>query len=292
MSEPVAIGGHGRGFGSTTRVDAWWVGPAVTATILILFMFVYAPWAGMQGDHYFALNYLSPLFSPVIWTDLTRAGAAPLEHAWLGVFPESWPSWLAFLKSPAVIILPIPVSFRATCYYYRKAYYRAFFGTPPGCAVGPAPQIGRYEGETFLLIIQNLHRYSLYLALLYLPILGYDAVISYSYEGKLGIGVGSIVLTVNALLLAGYTFGCHSFRHLVGGKLNCFSCDGGSTEEVSAAGRWRFATWFNQRHMQFAWASLFWVMGTDFYVRAVSHGWISDLNTWGVSGMAAAVGAP
>ena len=41
-----------------------------------------------------------------------------------------------------------------------------------------------------------------------------------------GLGVGTLVLLINVVLLSGYTLGCHSFRHLVGGKLDCYSCDG------------------------------------------------------------------
>ena len=33
--------------------------------------------------------------------------------------------------------------------------------------------------------------------------------------------------------------------------------------------------------MAFAWVSLFWVAVTDLYVRLVSMGVITDLNTWG-----------
>ena len=35
-----------------------------------------------------------------------------------------------------------------------------------------------------------------------------------------GIGLGTLVLAVNVILLGGYTFGCHSLRHLVGGFLD------------------------------------------------------------------------
>ncbi len=86
-------------------------------------------------------------------------------------------------------------------------------------------------------------------------ILSYDAILSFSYEGRLGIGVGSIVLTINAFLIGAYTFGCHSFRHLVGGRTDCMSC-GKMTLKYQA---WKRATWFNERHMEFAWASLVWV---------------------------------
>jgi hypothetical protein len=126
------------------------------------------------------------------------------------------------------------------------------------------------------LIFQNVHRFALYLALMYNLILTYDAIISFSKGGEIGIGVGSVVITVNAVLLASYSFGCHSFRHLIGGRSDCLSC-GEMTAKYRA---WQGASWFNARHMQFAWVSLFWVSFTDLYVRLVSMGVIKDLNTW------------
>jgi hypothetical protein len=127
------------------------------------------------------------------------------------------------------------------------------------------------------LLFQNLHRYALYFALAYLPILGYDAVVAFSRGGRLGVGVGSLVLTANVLLLGGYTLGCHSFRHLVGGRVDCMSCG----KRTARHGAFRLSTWLNERHAQFAWISLFWVALTDVYVRLVSMGTIRDWNTWG-----------
>lgn len=234
---------------------------------------VYATWAAFQGNHYFYGSYLSPFYSPLLFIDPRAAGSAPLEHAWFGVFPRWWPTWLP--ASPALLILAFPLSFRATCYYYRKAYYRSFFATPPGCAVGALPQ--NYRGETRLLLIQNLHRYALYAALCFIFILYDDAFASFFRNGKFGVGVGSIVLIVNATLLGLYTTGCHSFRHLVGGKRDCFSC--GSTVRVQR-GLWQKVSYLNARHMLFAWASLFWVGFSDLYVRLISMGIIHDWSTW------------
>ncbi len=269
---PVA-GGHANGFASTTRTDRWWTGPATTFAVLALFA-VYTTWAAFQGEHYYAAPYLSPFYSPVLFSDPTAPGAAPLSHALFGAWPDWWPAFLPV--SPALFILIFPGSFRFTCYYYRKAYYRSFVGSPPGCAVGPLPK-HTYRGETGLLIFQNLHRYALYFALLFIPILYFDAGLAFFKDGKFGVGVGSLVLLLNATLLAGYTFGCHSFRHLIGGRKDCMSNCGAHTASYSA---WQRATWFNERHMNFAWVSLIWVMATDVYVRLVSMGVITDLNTW------------
>jgi hypothetical protein len=275
LKEDAPIGGYEPGFGSNRRTDTWWLGPMVTIIGFSAFI-VYVTWAGVQGKYYFADPYLSPLYSPVLFTNLGLApGAAPVSHALFGTWPAWWPSFLP--ASPALFILAFPGVFRFTCYYYRKAYYRSFAGSPPGCAVGPVAGKRPYKGETGLLIFQNLHRYALYFALLFVVILSYDAVLSYFKDGKFGVGVGSIILTINPILIAGYTFGCHSLRHLVGGGKDCMSC-GKNTVQYKT---WKGASWFNGRHMQFAWASLVWVGLTDAYVRLVSMGVINDLNTWG-----------
>ena len=83
---------------------------------------------------------------------------------------------------------------------------------------------------------------------------------------------------MNASLLAAYSFGCHSFRHLFGGRLDCFTCDSPARVQHGAL---KFGTWFNERHMQIAWISLGFVMFTDVYIRCVSNGIIPDFNTWG-----------
>jgi hypothetical protein len=274
MESIVQIGGHSAGLGTTTRKDRWWVGPAITAFGFLSFI-IYTTWAGIQGKYYFAGSYLSPMYSPLLFVDPTAPGSAPLAHAWFGLKPEWWPTGLRF--SPAFFILVFPGAFRVTCYYYRKAYYRSMFGTPPGCAVGPVSQ-KKYKGETRLLLWQNLHRYALYFAIAYIFILYYDAFASLVREGEWGIGVGSVVLFVNATLLGTYTFGCHSFRHLIGGRLDCFSCN--SRAQMRHAG-WKRVSWLNARHQLFAWVSLIFVGFTDVYVRLVSMGIITDLNTWG-----------
>lgn len=277
LNENAPIGGHEKGFGKTLRTDNWWIGPLVTLLGFSAFI-VYTTWAGLQGSFYYADPYLSPLYSPVLFTNEGMAGvqaAAPLKHALFG----GWPSWLpSFLPaSPAIFILAFPGAFRFTCYYYRKAYYRAFAGSPPGCAVNPLAEKRTYNGERLFMVFQNLHRYALYFALLFVVILSYDAVLAYFKDGKFGVGVGSIVLTINPILIASYTLGCHSLRHLIGGRDDCMSCG----EQTVKYGAWKKASWLNARHMQFAWASLVWVGLTDLYVRLVAMGVIKDLNTWG-----------
>jgi hypothetical protein len=278
MPTSTLTGGHRTGLAATFRTDAWWVEPVWTGAGFLLFV-LYSTWAAFQGDHYSYGGYLSPFYSPLLFTDPARAGAAPAEHALFGAFPEwlraIWPPF--FPLSPAVLILAGPLSFRLTCYYYRKFYYRAYFLTPPACAVGARPQ-RNYRGETALFLFQNLHRYTLYIAIMFVFILSYDAYLAFWRDGRFGIGVGTVVLILNAVLLATYTFGCHSFRHLIGGQLNCFTCDNAAR---TRHGAWQRVSWLNARHMLFAWLSLVWVGFADFYVRMVSMGYLHDLSTWG-----------
>ncbi len=270
------IGGHPNEFGGTLRTDNWRLGPIATV-LMISSALVYLTWAMFQGQHYYAEPYLSPVYSPVLFTKLDVPGAAPLEHAWLGAWPTWWPVLFLLPASPGFLILPFPGLFRFTCYYYRKAYYRSFGGSPPGCAVSPGKR-SEYKGETRLFLFQNLHRYALYIALIYVVILTYDVLLAFFKDGQFGIGVGTVVLAINTSLIASYTFGCHSFRHLIGGGSDRMSDRGKKTPKLSI---WRGASWFNGRHMNFAWASLTWVVFTDLYVRLVSMGVIRDLNTWG-----------
>lgn len=247
MAEARTAGGGGR-WGATLRRDAWWLEILPVAVVLGLFG-VYATLRAFEGAYYEWGPYISPFYSPLI----------DPEHRW-------WPF------SPALLILGAPLGFRVTCYYYRKAYYRAFFLDPPACAVGEGRR--HYRGETaFPFILQNLHRYFLYLALLFLLFLGYDAVRSFWFDGRFGIGGGSLVLTVNVVFLSLYTFSCHSLRHLVGGKLDCFSCVSFGRPRLTA---WRLTSALNERHMLFAWLSLFSVALADLYVRLVASGALTD----------------
>src|SRR5262245_13555899 len=100
----------------TMRQDAWWVPQLLTFLVLSSFL-GYATWAAFQNAHYTFGNYLSPFYSPEIWGDS--------PHAFFGPKPAWFPGWLPF--SPALLILPFPAGFRFTCYYYRGAYYKAFW---------------------------------------------------------------------------------------------------------------------------------------------------------------------
>ncbi len=259
-SAETAVSGLDRrpAFGQTSRTDAWWVQPLVTFLGLGAAL-VYLNWAAFQGDHYHFGPYLSPLYSPELFGDS--------PHAWFGGKPGWIPEWLPW--SPALLILWMPAGFRLTCYYYRGAYYKAFWADPMNCAVGE-PRNG-YRGENSLpLILQNVHRYFLYLALGFIAVLAYDAWKAFWFEDGFGVAVGSLVLAVNVVCLSSYTFGCHSLRHIVGGYLNQLS------KHPVRSKAYGCVSCYNRWHMKWAWMSLFWVAFTDVYVRLCSRGVWTD----------------
>lgn len=257
------------GAGFTERRDAWWIAPAVSFTVLASFV-VYATWAAFQNAHYHFGSYLSPFYSPEIFGDS--------PHALLGGKPAFWPDWVPF--SPALLILPFPGLFRLTCYYYRGAYYKSFWADPPSCAVGEPRST--YLGEsTFPLILQNVHRYFLYAALVFLVILAHDVWKALWFADPatgsvhFGIGVGTLVLLTNVVLLSGYTLGCHSLRHLAGGVKDALS---GRPVRRRA---YDCVSCLNRGHMRWAWLSLFGVALADLYVRLCSMGVVTDLRLIG-----------
>jgi hypothetical protein len=246
-----------RGFGTTLRLDRWSLAPAITGLGFGVFViytsisaFLMLPDAFLHVP-YEAQGYLSPYFSPLI--------VLPFLPAWF---------------SPAILILWIPLGFRLTCYYYRKFYYRAYLFDPPACAVGEPSIHRRYSGETrFPFNVMNQHRLFLYLAFIPLFFLAYDALTSLRFDDQWRIGLGSVVLFTNVVLLAGFSFSCNSLRHVVGGGLDCFSCTARQRTRYSL---WRRVTSLNVNHAGWAWASLISVMVADIYVRLLALGWIAD----------------
>ena len=253
-----------RRFLETKRRDAWWIQPLVVFIILGSFL-VYATWAAFQNEHYTFGPYLSPFYSPEIF------GSSP--HALLGPKPGWWPGWLPF--SPALLILPFPALFRFTCYYYRGSYYKAFWADPPACSVGEPRK--SYLGERYFpLILQNVHRYFMFVAVIFLFILAYDVWKALWWTDpatgavELHLGLGAVILAANVVCLSGYTLGCHSMRHILGGFRDQFS--------KGKAFRTPYAcvTCLNSAHPRWAWVSLFMVAGSDVYIRLCSSGILSD----------------
>jgi hypothetical protein len=252
------------GFGKTYRKDLWWVNPLLVFLGLTGFI-IYTTWAALQGEYYSIGPYLSPYYSPELF------GNSP--HAIFGPAPSWWPAIIAY--SPAFLILWAPAGMRFTCYYYRGSYYKSFWADPPACAVGEPRK--KYWGENSLpLILQNAHRYFLYFAILFVIILSYDAwkamwFTDSSGTTEFGIGVGTLVLTANAILIGAYTFSCHSFRHLVGGWKDQLS------KAPTQRKVYNCVTCLNKSHMNWAWFSLVSVMFADLYVRLCAMGIWTDL---------------
>jgi len=239
------------GFGETRRVDNWWIQPLAVFLGLSVFI-VYSTWAALQGQHYRLGPYLSPFYSPELFGG---------SNSWFGSSPNWIPAWV----TGAMLILWAPGGFRVTCYYYRGAYYKAFWADPPSCTVGEPRK--KYLGErSFPLILQNIHRYFLYLALVFLIILARDVWDAFWFDGHFGIGVGTLVLLTNLTLLTCYTFSCHSLRHLVGGFRDQLS---GAPARKKV---YDCVSCLNRRHMVFAWCSLFSVGFSDLYIRLCSMG--------------------
>ena len=241
----------------TLRTDRWWLQPLITVAVLVAFI-VYSTLRAFENANYFSAPYISPFYSPCLTTACEG-----------DTFPElfSGPSFL----SPALYILVVPLGFRLTCYYYRKAYYRSFWLSPPACAV--AEPHATYTGETrFPLVFQNAHRYFFYLGLVFNVVLTYDAVLAFRDEDEqwFHMGLGTLVLVANALLLWLYSLSCHSCRHIVGGRLKHFSA------HPVRYRAWTLVSRLNARHMQLAWVSLIGVALTDLYVRLLATGTISD----------------
>ena len=228
---------------------------------------VYATWAAFQNAHYEYGPYLSPFYAPVVWGDSA--------HAWFGPKPAWWPALLPF--SPALIILPFPGLFRFTCYYYRGAYYKGFWADPPSCAVGE-PRGTSYWGERWLpLVLQNVHRYFAYIAVIFLLSSRLRrvarAVVHERGDGRQGVR--------------------HRHRHArAGGQRGAaqqlyarLSLDpacrrrlqGRSVEVADASGLLQLLERAQLPHQLFAWCSLFSVAFADVYVRLCSMGILHDV---------------
>ena len=244
----------------TLRQDRWWLYPAATFTVFFSFI-IYATVRAFMGSNYFSEPYLSPFYSPCLGDCVDGSSDFGQPFAW-------WP------LSAALIILIFPLGFRLTCYYYRKAYYRAFWLSPPACAV--AEPHSAYSGETRLpLILNNIHRYFWYAAVVVGLILTYDTVLAFGpAEGEssgVHMGLGSLIFLANIILIWLYTLSCHSCRHAVGGRLRHFS------KHPVRYKLWGWVSVLNTLHMGLAWITLATLALTDFYIMGLAANWWSDL---------------
>jgi hypothetical protein len=241
----------------TLRTDRWWVYPLTTFVVFSGFV-VFATFRAFMGRDYYAAPYLSPFYSPCLGDCVEGSSDFGQPFGW-------WP------LSAALIILIFPLGFRMTCYYYRKAYYRSFWLSPPACAV--AEPHASYSGETRLpLILNNVHRWFWYAAVVVALILTWDTVLTFrDADGRWGhMGLGSLVFLANIVLIWLYTLSCHSCRHIVGGRLRHFS------KHPVRYRLWSWVSRLNTRHAQYAWLSLFSVAVVDFYVFLLATGTIDD----------------
>ena len=255
----------------TDRQDAWWIEPLFTVVSLGAFG-IYTMYVAFSEAHFLyeggGAHYLSPFYSPCLGDCVEGASDFGQPFAW-------WP------LSAALIILIFPLGFRMTCYYYRKAYYRAFWLSPPACGV--AEPHGSYSGETrFPLILQNVHRWFWYAAVLVGLVLTFDVVLAFrpmpaAYalgDGEtsgIHMGLGTLLMLANVVFIWLYTLSCHSCRHLVGGRLRHFS---------KHPIRYRLWTWvsrLNESHGTWAWYSLFSVAVVDLYIFLLATGTIQDV---------------
>jgi hypothetical protein len=155
--------------------------------------------------------------------------------------------------------------------YLSPFYAPLLWGDSAHSWFGPRP-----EWWPVALVLQNVHRYFAYLAVVFIVLLSYDVWLALWFTDPVtgatsfGVGVGTLVMLVNVVLIALYTFGCHSLRHLVGGRR-----DEISRSSVSQA-CYNCTSALNSRHMLFAWCSLFSVGLTDAYIRLCSMGVLTD----------------
>lgn len=245
------------------RTDKWWLQPLITVVVFVSFI-IYATFRAFEKQHYFSEPLISPFYSPCLSTACVEGSAhfgTPIGS--ITIF--------GMLISPALFILIFPLGFRMTCYYYRKAYYRSFWMSPPACAVAEPHK--KYTGETRApLILQNGHRWFFYAGLVLNVILTYDAIIAFKNpEGEWGhMSVGTLVLVANATFLWLYSASCHTCRHTIGGRLRNFS------KHPVRYKAWTIVSKLNHYHPNFAWVSLIGVAFADFYVRLVASGTITD----------------
>ena len=223
--------------------------------MLVAFV-IYASWSALQHANYYAAPYLSPFYSPCLSVNCEHV-TIPLVGSWWNL-------------SPAFLILWIPLGFRATCYYYRQAYYRAILLSPAACAVR---DVGTsYKGESaYPLLLQNSHRYFFYLSVLVLAFLWWDVFLAFRFQDGFGVGVGTLVLGVNAVLLSLYSLSCNSCRHICGGHVKSLR------RAPYKHKAWHFLSGLNEKHRQYAWLSLGSVCLADLYVRLLAEGVIRDL---------------
>jgi hypothetical protein len=262
-STPVGTGAPGRAQidAKTLRTDAWWRAPLISFLLLSIWV-AYATVRTISQHAYFSekYHYLSPFTSPCV------TASCPADARDFGTWFGHFPPFIPF----AIVTLPFLLGFRLTCYYYRRTYYRSFWGSPPACGV--AEPHAKYSGETrFPLILQNLHRYFWVAAGILSLVNTWDVVQAFRPHGhSFGFGLGTLIMLGNVIMLWAYTISCHSCRHIVGGRLRNFSA------HPLRYRAWTFVSKLNAKHMQLAWITLGTLMLTDGYIALVAANAFAD----------------
>ena len=239
------------GFGKTARRDAWWVYPLLT------FLGLGASWStprgrALQGKNYFSGPYLSPMYSPLLFGQPgEEPGSAPC------------PAWMPGFVTGAMLILWAPGGFRLTCYYYRGAYYKAFWADPPSCTVGEPRK--SYLRRTLLPADPAEHsslfpvhradlpgaaRHDVWKATRFPD--GFGSRRGHAGAARQRDSAGQLHPRMPFAAPPDGRIARSVSRHPARKKVyDCVSC-------------------LNRRHMLFAWMSLFWVGFSDLYVRMCS----------------------
>lgn len=241
---------------STWRLDNWWAQPVTLVAALTLFVIYSTYRVYTMGTDPVVANHGYHYQSPFVAMDFTF------------LVPDAVTAVVPFLAYPGMLLLPIAGGFRFTCYYFRRAYYRSFVARPAACAT-EAWSGKDYKGETRLMVFQNLHRYFMYAAIVMWALHAIGLVRDIFHGGHVYLGIGTVLLAADVILLGGYVFGCHAFRHLIGGRVDCFSC---SSVNESSHSMWGGVTKLNQKHAFFALASMASIVIADLYL------WYIDSN--------------
>lgn len=230
------------------RSGPWWSNPVVLATSLIIW-FLYAVVRVFTGHWYFVAqyHYLTPFYSPCVSGECVPGSST--FGQWIPAIPPIIPY--------AFVSLPFVLGFRLSCYYCCGAYYKEFRRAFK-CEAAQNPHASN-SGETKLLrILHKLHRFFFCMAVLILVLNTWDMVQAFrGPDGDFGVGLGSIIMLTNVVLLWAYTLSGYSCHYVAGGRFMKFSR-------------------LNAKHQQLAWATLGTLTVTDLYIMLVASGAFSD----------------
>ena len=242
------------------RKDNWWFMPALQGLVIIIFVLYTTAMLFFYKSYREFDHFRSPIFDIVVPTSFQKAIGWPVDN---------------FFFPAALLVLWVPIGYRATCYYMRRIYYRSFFGNPPACATnGVNFRRGKYSGERLLpFILNNYHRYFLYAAIVVALFHWYElfangfSIVLANGNTVFGVSLGTVLLALDTILLSFYILSCHAFRHLFGGGTECFSCSGIKSAEYHG---WKIISKLNEMHGTWFWLSLISVMVADFYIRLLA----------------------